>query len=139
MTCGLRRSDYWPNREYGRRTFVRRCDLDAHYGACHAELRCATCGAATTRAGRHKCAAPWLEDYDVACPAGCGEVFRRSFLDTHAVGCVVSARELPGLPGLGRAAGGWTSDARFWRERGPPCWRRADDERGGNWPEIPDD
>ena len=69
MTCGLRRSDYWPNREYGRRTFVRRCDLDAHYGACHAELRCATCGAATTRAGRHKCAAPWLEDYDVACPA----------------------------------------------------------------------
>ena len=50
----------------------------------------------------------------------------------------MSARELPGLPGLGRAAGGWTSDARFWRERGPPCWRRAD-ERGGNWPEIPDD
>ena len=37
----------------------------------------------------------------------------------------MSARELPGLPGLGRAAGGWTSDARFWRERGPPCWRRA--------------
>jgi len=81
---------------------------------------------------------PWLEDYDVACPAGCGETFRRSFLATHAVGCVVSARELPGLPGLGRAAAGWTSDARFWRERGPPCWRRAD-ERGGNWPEIPDD